>query len=151
MNMTQTGNERELQLVNRYLEEHFNPIRKLLGQKIPDPDVRAIAIRRCTRHIFHWTQDQTVGPDDPGYGEPLEPHEALDDNEGWMPLEEELAADDAVAADERPPEEWVTGDEPATPRQLAVLKDRGIGVPEACTKAQASQLISQHVYGGARA
>jgi hypothetical protein len=160
MTMTGTGNERELELVSRYLEEHFNPIRRLLGQKIPDLEVRAIAIRRCTRHIFHWQQDQTVEPDHPAYGEPVdprsmepeEPHHVLDDNEGQMPPDAGAAVfDEDVPADQRPPDEWVTGEEPATPRQLAVLKDRGIGVPEDCTKARASQLVTRHVYGGASA
>lgn len=110
--MNQSDDERELALVTRYLEEHYNPIRGLVNRKVVDPEARELALRRCTKHIFHWKREvlgDEVGPDHPDYGEP------------------------------------------ATPRQLAVLKDRGIGVPEACTKARASQLISRHVYGGVEA
>ncbi len=45
----------------------------------------------------------------------------------------------------KPPEEWVTGDEPATAAQLSYLqtlsRDVGEPVPDGLSKAQASELI----------
>ena len=45
------------------------------------------------------------------------------------------------------PEQWATGDEPATAPQLSYLQtlahDTGEPVPEALTKAQASELIDR--------
>lgn len=52
------------------------------------------------------------------------------------------------SGEERPPEKWRTGDEPATSRQRAVLDDRGVTYPEDLTKAEASRLISEVTYGG---
>lgn len=54
-------------------------------------------------------------------------------------------ADPAAAV--KPPEEWVTGDEPATAAQLSYLqtlaRDVGEPVPEGLSKAQASELIDR--------
>ena len=54
------------------------------------------------------------------------------------------ATDDTTTAS-KPPEEWVTGDEPATGPQLSYLhtlaQDVGEQVPEQLSKAQASELI----------
>lgn len=48
---------------------------------------------------------------------------------------------------EKDPEDWVTGDEPATGPQLSYLQtlaqQAGGDVPEGLTKAQASQLIDE--------
>jgi len=48
---------------------------------------------------------------------------------------------------EKDPEDWVTGDEPATGPQLSYLQtlaqQAGQNVPEQLTKAQASQLIDE--------
>ena len=45
------------------------------------------------------------------------------------------------------PEDWATGDEPATAAQMSYLKtlarDSGRDIPEDVTKAQASQLIDE--------
>jgi hypothetical protein len=47
----------------------------------------------------------------------------------------------------KPPEEWTTGDEPATGPQLSYLstlaREAGEEVPEGLTKAQASELIDR--------
>lgn len=140
----------ELETVERYLDEHFNPIRRLLGAKIPDPDVRKVALRRCTRHIFHWRQDaidDPEEPDHPDYGGPVKPENGAGENGASNGDDSGEAAD----PDERPPEEWATGGDPATERQVAVLEDHGVAIPAGCTKARASQLITEHVYGGARA
>jgi hypothetical protein len=52
--------------------------------------------------------------------------------------------DDAAA---KPPEEWTTGDEPATAAQLSYLRtlahDAGESVPPELTKAHASELIDR--------
>lgn len=48
---------------------------------------------------------------------------------------------------QKDPEDWATGDEPATPAQLSYLEtlatDSGAEVPRDVTKAQASQLIDE--------
>jgi len=48
---------------------------------------------------------------------------------------------------EKPVEEWLTGDEPATGAQLSYLgtlsREAGRDLPEHLTKAQASQLIDE--------
>ena len=48
---------------------------------------------------------------------------------------------------EKDPEDWVTGDEPATGPQLSYLQtlaqQAGQNVPEQLTKAQASQMIDE--------
>ena len=47
----------------------------------------------------------------------------------------------------KPPEDWTTGDEPATGPQLSYLstlaREAGEKVPEGLTKAQASELIDR--------
>jgi hypothetical protein len=58
-------------------------------------------------------------------------------------------SDESVAASaEKPPEEWVTGDEPATGAQLSYLQtlahEVGEELPETLTKAQASELIDEY-------
>lgn len=148
--MNMSDDSVELEIVKRYLDEHFNPIRRLLGNKITDPDVRKVALRRCTRHIFHWRQDaigDPVGPDHPDFGEPVKPRNGASRNGS----QDGRDSGEGPDPDERPPEEWATGDEPATNRQVAVLEDHGVPIPTECTKARASQLITKHVYGGARA
>lgn len=54
-------------------------------------------------------------------------------------------ADDSAAA--KPPEEWTTGDEPATAAQRSYLqtlaRESGEQVPDELTKAQASELIDR--------
>lgn len=57
----------------------------------------------------------------------------------------------SASPDERPPEKWTTGDDPATERQVTVLEDHGVKILAEGTKARASQLITAHVHGGARA
>jgi hypothetical protein len=51
------------------------------------------------------------------------------------------------AAAAKDPENWVTGDEPATASQLSYLRtlaqDSGTDVPEQLTKADASRLIDE--------
>ncbi len=59
------------------------------------------------------------------------------------------ASDEAVAAStSKPPEEWVTGDEPATGAQLSYLETlaREVGevLPDSLTKAHASELIDEY-------
>ncbi len=48
---------------------------------------------------------------------------------------------------QKDPENWTTGDEPATPSQLSYLDtlatETGATVPDDLTKAQASQLIDE--------
>ena len=48
---------------------------------------------------------------------------------------------------QKDPEEWATGDEPATAPQQSYLetlaRDTGAEVPESLTKAQASELIDE--------
>ena len=58
------------------------------------------------------------------------------------------ADDEAVAAStSKPPEEWVTGDEPATGAQLSYLqtlaREVGEDLPETLNKAQASERIDE--------
>ena len=52
---------------------------------------------------------------------------------------------DGAAA--KPPQEWTTGDEPATAAQLSYLgtlaREAGEDVPDGLTKAQASELIDR--------
>ena len=117
-----TNDSDELETVERYLDEHFDPIRRLLGRKIPDPDVRKVALRKCTEPISRWREESEAGQAESnrsGYTEP----------------------------NERPPEQWMTGGESATERQIRTLEDHDVAVPEGCTKARASQLITKHVYG----
>jgi hypothetical protein len=49
------------------------------------------------------------------------------------------------ASTRKPPEDWVTGDEPATGAQLSyaatLARETGSELPEALTKAEASELI----------
>ena len=53
-----------------------------------------------------------------------------------------------AASTTKPPEEWVTGDEPATGAQLSYLstlaREAGETVPGELTKAQASELIDRY-------
>jgi hypothetical protein len=55
------------------------------------------------------------------------------------------AAGSADSATAKPPEEWVTGDEPATGAQLSYLqtlaREIGEDLPDGLTKARASELI----------
>ena len=62
---------------------------------------------------------------------------------------ENAPTDDAVeASTTKPPEEWVTGDEPATGAQLSYLqtlaREVGEDLPESLTKAHASELIDEY-------
>lgn len=135
--MTMIDDSVELQTVKRYLDEHFNPIRRLLGARIPDPYVRKVALRRCTRHIFHWRQDaidDPAGPDHADSGEPVKPGNGASQN-GSQDCHN---SGEAPGPDERPPEEWATGGEQATERQVAVLEDHGVAIPAECTKARRS-------------
>lgn len=52
------------------------------------------------------------------------------------------AAYEAARAEGRAPGAWVTGEDPATPKQLQVLRDRGTPHAEGITKAEASLLIT---------
>jgi len=60
-------------------------------------------------------------------------------------------ADDAAGPSDgaaaKPPQEWTTGDEPATAAQLSYLNtlahEAGEDVPDGLTKAQASELIDR--------
>ncbi|MBT0773758.1 DUF3072 domain-containing protein [Kineosporia sp. J2-2] len=57
--------------------------------------------------------------------------------------------DESVAAStSKPPEEWVTGDEPATGAQLSYLetlaREVGEELPGSLTKARASELIDEY-------
>lgn len=58
-------------------------------------------------------------------------------------MTENPSADNAA----KDPDEWVTGDEPATASQLSYLRtladDSGAEVPEQLSKAEASKLIDQ--------
>ena len=53
-----------------------------------------------------------------------------------------------AASTEKPPEQWVTGDEPATGAQLSYLstlaREAGESVPDGLTKAHASELIDKY-------
>jgi hypothetical protein len=55
------------------------------------------------------------------------------------------ATDATEASTVKPPEEWVTGDEPATGAQLSYLqtlaREVGADLPDQLTKAHASELI----------
>jgi DUF3072 family protein len=55
--------------------------------------------------------------------------------------------DPAQPNPEKDPEDWVTGDEPATGPQLSYLgtlaQQAGVDVPSELTKAQASKLIDE--------
>jgi hypothetical protein len=57
----------------------------------------------------------------------------------------DLGGSDSAAA--KPPQEWTTGDEPATAAQLSYLgtlaREAGEDVPDELTKAQASELIDR--------
>lgn len=143
--------EQDLQLVERYLTEHFAPIARRLAQRIPDREMRLIALRRTTRHIWHWQLDEerrraTVrtggsngGSDDNGAHTNGAESEVM--SEGDEPVARR-AAYAAARAEDRNPKEWVTGEEPATPKQLEVLRDRGIPHASGITKAEASLLIT---------
>jgi hypothetical protein len=54
---------------------------------------------------------------------------------------------DASRPAEKPPEEWVTGDEPMTGPQASYLstlaREAGEDVPDGLTKAQASEMIER--------
>ena len=56
-----------------------------------------------------------------------------------------MSTDDTTAA--KDPQDWATGDEPATAAQLSYLttlsNDTGREVPQDLTKAQASELIDE--------
>jgi hypothetical protein len=53
----------------------------------------------------------------------------------------------ADTSPEKPVEDWVTGDEPATGPQLSYLstlaREAGVEVPESLTKAGASEMIDE--------
>jgi hypothetical protein len=184
--MHERDEQRELELVDEYLETHFGPIAKRVVAKFNDPQVRELALRRSTRHIFHWAQDRTlldaledgVYPNaeaaieaaTEGEGEPdgtgHRNRDRYTDGQGRAGHDvDRFVRDDspdsivgaakvvrtAAGANgngERPPEDWSTGDEPATDRQRAVLDDRGVDYPDDVTKAQASRLISEVTYLG---
>ena len=137
--------KRELELVERYLAEHFAPIARRLAHRIPDPEVRLVALRRTTRHIWHWAQDQGLDLGGPGEVVTVAPNGNGNGNGNGNKRSE--------PEEEPEPDAWASGGEPATPGQLAFLRDRGVAVPEGITKAEASKLITTRIYGrkGARA
>lgn len=137
----------ELDLVERYLNEHFAPIARRLAHRIPDPEVRLVALRRTTRHIWHWAQAQGLDLDEPRAVVTVVQGGNGNGNGNGAKHGEEAAPDAAE------PDAWASGGEPATPGQLAFLRDRGVAVPDGLTKAEASKLITTRIYGrkGARA
>lgn len=143
-------NERkpELEHVEQYLDNHFFPILERIQERIEDPQLVTVALRRTTRHIWHWQQDVEVPAETTPATLPPQSAATPTRQNGSNDHDREAAYE---AAKDKAPEEWSTGDEPATPKQLAVLRDRGIPHHGGLTKAEASKLITQHVYKGARA
>ncbi len=71
----------------------------------------------------------------------------MNHNAPHSPTTNSQTTDGPGAAAAKDPEDWVTGDEPATASQLSYLQtlaqDSGTDVPEQLTKADASRLIDE--------
>ena len=74
---------------------------------------------------------------------PVQPRFAVGPAGTGAPMSEQTGDDSAI----KDPEDWVTGDEPATGAQLSYLetlaRETGETLPEQLTKAQASELIDE--------
>lgn len=57
-----TEQQRELGLIKDYLNEHLDPIVAEVQTRYGhNPAILEVALRRYTRHVFHWSQDRIEG------------------------------------------------------------------------------------------
>ncbi|MGQ0535086.1 MAG: hypothetical protein ACT4PT_03335 [Methanobacteriota archaeon] len=129
-------NETEAELVREYLESHVGPVWKEVCRVFQDPELRLLVLDKATRHIFHWMEDREMKA-------ALAAAQVVARRNG----NGDGGEDNGFVRADRIPMSEAAEREPATPKQLAYLRDRGVPHPADITKGGASRLITERIEG----